>query len=53
VSDLLELFGGWLIRFCLFDVADQVRGEGRREGDVQNLAFLVKNLCEGEQEVGV
>jgi len=53
VSDLFQLFGGWLIRIGLFDVPDQVRGEGPREGAIQNLAFLLKNLCEGEQEVGV
>jgi hypothetical protein len=53
VSDLLELSDGWLISIGLLDVADQVRGEGIREGGVQNLAFFVKNLCEGEQEVGV
>ena len=53
MSDLLELFRGWLIRIGLLGVADQVRGEGAREGGIQKLAFLVKYLCEGEQEVGV
>jgi hypothetical protein len=53
VSDLFELFGGWLIRIGLFDVPNQVRGEGPREGAIQNLAFFVKDLCKGEQEVGV